>query len=42
MIHTWIPEWGRRVSINFEDNAIVTSKGVEFLYPVNEKIILIP
>ena len=42
MIHTWIPEWSRRVSINFEDNAIVTSKGVEFLYPVNEKIILIP
>ena len=42
MIHTWIPEWNRRVSINFEDNAIVTSKGVEFLYPVNEKIILVP
>ena len=42
MIHTWIPEWNRRVSINFEDNAIVTSKGVEFLYPVNEKIIVIP
>ena len=20
MIHTWIPEWNRRVSINFEDN----------------------
>ena len=42
MVHTWIPEWSRRVSINFEDNAIVTSKGVEMLYPRNEKIILIP
>ena len=42
MIHTWIPEWNRRVSINFEDNSIVTSKGVEFLYPINEKIIVIP
>ena len=42
MIHTWIPEWNRRVSINFEDNAIVTAKGVEMLYPRNEKIILVP
>ena len=41
MVHTWVPEWGRRHSINLEDNAIVTEKGVEFLYPPNERIILI-
>jgi len=42
MVHTWIPEWGRRLSINFEDNHIVTINGVEWLYPPNEKIILVP
>ena len=41
MVHTWVPEWGRRLSINFEDDAIVTGKGVEFLCPPNERIILI-
>ena len=40
-INTWIPEWKRRVSINFEDNALVTSRGVEFLYPPNERIIIV-
>ncbi len=42
IVHTWIPEWGRRLAINFEDNHIVTSNGVEWLYPPNEKIILVP
>lgn len=41
MVHTWVPEWGRRLSINFEDNAIVTERGVEALYPRNEEIITI-
>ena len=41
MVHTWVPEWKRRLSINFEDNAIVTEKGIEALYPRNEQIILI-
>lgn len=41
MVHTWVPEWGRRLSINFEDNAIVTERGVEALYPRNEQIIII-
>jgi len=40
-INTWIPERGRRVSINFEDNAIVTHNGVEYLSPINEEIIII-
>ena len=42
MVHTWIPEGNGRVSINFEDNHIVTENGVEWLYPPNEKIIIIP
>lgn len=42
IVHTWIPEWGRRLAINFEDNHIVTNNGVEWLYPPNEKIILVP
>lgn len=41
IVHTWIPEWGERLAINFEDNAIVTERGVEALYPRNEKMILI-
>jgi len=41
MIHTWVPEWGRRLSINYEDDAIVTEKGVEALYPWHDTIILI-
>lgn len=41
IIHTWIPEWGERLAINFEDNAVVTSNGVEALYPRNEKMILV-
>ena len=41
VINTWVSELGRRMSINFEDNAIVTENGVEFLYPPNEKIIII-
>lgn len=39
--NAWIPEWDKRVSINFEDNAIVTRNGVEYLTPINEDIIVI-
>jgi Xaa-Pro dipeptidase len=39
--NAWIPEWKKRVSINFEDNAIVTHNGVEYLSPINEDIIVI-
>ena len=39
--NAWIPEWKKRVSINFEDNAIVTHNGVEYLSPINEDIIII-
>jgi Xaa-Pro aminopeptidase len=41
IVHTWIPEWGTRLAINFEDNALVTPNGVEALYPRNDKMILI-
>jgi len=41
MVHTWVPEWGKRLSINFEDNAVVTERGVEALYLRNEKIIVV-
>ena len=36
------PDWdGRKVRFNIEDDAIVTEKGVEWLYPPNERILLI-
>ncbi|MHA2307230.1 MAG: M24 family metallopeptidase [Candidatus Hodarchaeales archaeon] len=39
---TPVPEWaGRKVRFNIEDNAIVTENGVEWLYPPNERILLI-
>ena len=42
MVHTNLPERpGYPVSINIEGNHIVTSRGVEYLYPPNERILLI-
>ena len=41
IVHTWIPEWKKRLAINFEDNALVTGRGVEALYPRNDSIILV-
>ena len=40
-LNTWVPEWNSRVGINFEDNAIVTFNGVEYLSPIDENIIVI-
>ena len=40
--YTRVPEWsGAKVRIPLEDNAVVTARGVEWLYPINEKILLI-
>lgn len=40
--YTAIPEWGgRKLRVPLEDDAIVTERGVEWLYPVNQKILLI-
>jgi Xaa-Pro aminopeptidase len=41
IVHTWIPEWKTRLAINFEDNALVTVRGVEALYPRNDQMILV-
>ena len=40
IVHQAIPD-GSRVRINFEDNAIVTAHGVEWLYPPNSRILLV-
>lgn len=40
--YTAAPEWnGAKVRIPLEDDAVVTERGVEWLYPVNERILLI-
>ncbi|HZD52557.1 MAG TPA: M24 family metallopeptidase, partial [Woeseiaceae bacterium] len=37
-----VPQWdGAKVRIPLEDNAVVTDRGVEWLYPVAERILLI-
>jgi Xaa-Pro aminopeptidase len=41
VVNTWIPEWGKRASISYEDNSIVTEKGIEALYPWHEEIVII-
>ncbi len=42
MVHTNLPERpGYPVSINIEGNHVVTRRGVEYLYPPNERILLI-
>ena len=42
VVNTWNPDTGRRMSVNLEDNSIVTEYGVEALYPRNDNIIVIP
>lgn len=40
--YTKIPEWGgKKLRIPLEDDAIVTERGIEWLYPVNRKILVI-
>ena len=40
--YTAAEEWGgKKVRIPLEDDAIVTERGVEWLYPVNQRILLI-
>ena len=40
--YTAIAEWGnKKLRIPLEDDAIVTERGVEWLYPVNQKVLLI-
>ena len=40
--YTPIPEWGgKKLRIPLEDDAIVTARGVEWVYPVNARILLV-
>ncbi|HSG91861.1 MAG TPA: M24 family metallopeptidase [Pseudomonadales bacterium] len=40
--YTAIPEWGgKKLRIPLEDDAVVTARGVEWLYPVNNAVLLI-
>lgn len=40
--YTKIPEWGgKKLRIPLEDDAIVTARGIEWLYPVNRKVLVI-
>jgi len=40
--YTAIPEWGgKKLRIPLEDDAILTERGVEWLYPVNNRVLLI-
>ena len=42
MAYTAVPEWGgKKVRIGYEDNAIVTENGVEWLYPPADRISII-
>jgi len=40
--YTAIPEWGgKKLRIPLEDDAVLTARGVEWLYPVNNRVLLI-
>jgi Xaa-Pro aminopeptidase len=40
--YTKVPEWsGAKVRIPLEDDAVLTTRGIEWLYPINQKILLI-
>ena len=40
--YTAVPEWGgAKLRIPLEDDAIVTERGIEWLYPINRRILLI-
>jgi len=40
--YTMIPEWGgAKLRVALEDDAVVTDRGVEWLYPINPRVLLI-
>jgi Xaa-Pro aminopeptidase len=41
VVNTWNQDTKSRMSLNLEDNSIITEKGVEALYPRNDRIIII-
>lgn len=40
-INTWVPEWNKRMLMDYEENVVITPRGCEFLYPCKRKIILV-
>jgi Xaa-Pro aminopeptidase len=37
-----LPEWGgKKLRVPLEDDAVVTERGIEWLYPVNQRVLLI-
>lgn len=40
--YTKIPEWGgRKLRVALEDDAVITERGIEWLYPINPRVLLI-
>jgi len=40
--YTKVPEWnGKKLRIPLEDDAVITERGIEWLYPVNTRVLLI-
>ena len=40
--YTKVPEWGgKKLRVPLEDDAIITARGVEWLYPVNPRVLVI-
>ncbi len=40
--YTKLPEWGgRKLRVALEDDAVITERGIEWLYPINPKVLLI-
>lgn len=40
--YTRVPEWGgKKLRVPLEDDAIVTERGIEWIYPINPKVLLI-
>jgi Xaa-Pro aminopeptidase len=41
-LYTPVPEWGgRKIKIPLEDNGVVTERGLEWVYPANNRILLV-
>ncbi|TMM57358.1 M24 family metallopeptidase [Maribacter algarum] len=40
--YTKVPEWGgKKLRVPLEDDAVITERGVEWLYPINPKVLVI-
>lgn len=40
--YTKVPEWGgKKLRVPLEDDAVITERGIEWLYPVNPRVLLI-